>query len=127
MKDVRRPILAALTLLLAACTPSLNLQVALPEVPVPEFAVVLEASSSAGPAPLVVEFSADAQESAAYAWYVNDRKLAREQRFLTYTFREAGRYEVTVAAANAVGETDTDTVTVEVTDAEGDVPTLDTL
>ena len=116
---------ALLSLLLTACTPSLNLEVALPELTGPGFRVVLVASATNGPTPLTVEFAADARESATYAWYVNDRKLAREQRLLTYTFREAGSYRVTVAATNAVGETDTDTVTVDVIDArDASVDTL---
>ena len=110
--------LAVLALLLTACTPSLNLQVGLPELIGPGFRVALSASTMAGPAPLTAEFTADVQESSSYAWYVNDRKLSRKQRLLTYTFREAGSYQVTVAATNTVGETDTDTVTVEVVDAE---------
>ncbi len=110
--------LSSLALLLAACTPSLNLEVALPNLTRPGFSVVLEAGTATGPAPLTVEFAADARESATYTWYVNDRKLVREQRLLTYTFREAGSYRVTVAATNAVSETDTDTVTVDVTDAK---------
>ncbi len=114
--------LSSLALLLAACTPSLNLEVALPNLTGPGFSVVLEAGTATGPAPLTVEFAADARESATYTWYVNDRKLAREQRLLTYTFREAGSYRVTVAATNAVGETDTDTVTVDVIDV-GDTET----
>lgn len=118
---------AALALLLTACTPSLNLEVALPEITGPGFTVDLEASTATGVTPLVVEFSVDARESAVYAWYVNDRKLAREQSLLTYTFREAGSYQVTVAATNAVGETDTDTVTVEVTDTEGNAPAVESL
>ncbi len=124
MKGNKLLVPAALVLLLAACTPSLNLQVALPEITGPGFSVALEASAATGPAPLVVEFRADARESASYAWYVNDRKLAREQGLLTYTFREVGRYEVTVAATNAVDKTDTDTVTVEVT---GDAPAVESL
>lgn len=115
-------VLAALALLLTACTPSLNLEVALPELTGRGFSVALEASSATGPAPLTIEFAADARESAIYAWYVNDRKLGREQRLLTYTFGEAGSYRVTVAATNAVGETDTDTVTVDVIDV-GDTET----
>lgn len=111
-------VLAALALLLTACTPSLNLEVALPELTGPGFSVALASSTTTGSAPLTVEFTANVQESASYAWYVNDRKLAREQRFLTHTFREAGSYRVTVAATNAVGETDTDTVTIDVMDAE---------
>lgn len=115
-------VVAASALLLTACTPSLNVDVALPELTGPGFSVALEASSTTGPAPLVAEFAADARESATYAWYVNDRKLGREQRLLTYTFGEAGSYRVTVAATNAVGETDTDTVTVDVIDV-GDTET----
>ena len=118
-------VLAALALLLTACTPSLNLEVALPELTGPGFSVALASSTTTGPAPLTVEFAADAQESATYAWYVNDRKLTREQRLLTHTFKEAGSYRVTVAATSAVGETDTDTVTVDVMDAED--ATTDTL
>ena len=110
--------LAVLALLLTACTPSLNLQVGLPELAGPGFRVALSASTTTGPAPLTAEFTADVQESSSYAWYVNDRKLSRKQRLLTYTFREAGSYQVTVAATNTVGETDTDTVTVEVVNAE---------
>lgn len=111
-------VLAVPFLLLTACTPSLNLEVALPELISPGFSVTLEAGTATGPTPLTVEFSADARESATYAWYVDDRKLAREQHLLTYTFKEAGSYRVTVAATNAVGETDTDTVTVDVIAAE---------
>ena len=110
--------LAALALLLTACTPSLNLQVGIPELTAPGFRVALSASTTTGSAPLSVEFTADVQESASYAWYVNDRKLGKKQHLLTYTFKEAGSYRVTVAATNTVGETDTDTVTVEVTGAE---------
>lgn len=124
MKGTRRPILAAVALLLAACTPSLNLQVDLPGPAEISFTVLLEASTSTGVAPLTVVFTADAQESASYTWYVNDRRLARRQDILTYTFREAGSYEVTVAATNAAGETDTESVTVDVTGDESDSETL---
>lgn len=124
MKGTRRPILAAVALLLTACTPSLNLQVDLPVPAELTFTVLLEASASTGGAPLTVVFTADAQESASYAWYVNDRRLARRQDILTYTFREAGSYEVTVAATNAAGETDTESVTVDVTGDESDSETL---
>ena len=110
--------LAVLALLLTACTPSLNLQVGLPELTGPGFRVALSSSTTTGSAPLTAQFTADVQESASYAWYVNDRKLGRKQRLLTYTFKEAGSYRVTVAATNTVGETDTDTVTVEVVNAE---------
>lgn len=116
--------LAVLALLLTACTPSLNLQVGLPELTGPGFRVALGSSATTGPAPLTVEFTADVRESASYVWYVNDRKLGREQRLLTYTFREAGSYQVTVAATNTVGETDTDTVTVKVGTKNTTVGTL---
>jgi len=46
---------------------------------------------------------------------------------LTYTFREAGSYQVTVAATNAVGNSDTNTLTVEVTDTEGDGSAVESL
>ncbi len=118
MKGTRRPTLAAVALLLAACTPSLNLQVDLPGPAELGFTVLLEASTSTGPAPLTVVFTAGAQESASYGWYVNDRRLSRRQDILTYTFREAGSYEVTVAATNAAGDTDTESVTVDVTGDE---------
>ena len=78
------------------------------------------------PAPLTAQFVADARESATYAWFVNDRELSRERASLTYTFDKAGVYEVTVAATNAVGETDTESVTVEVMD-EGEGVTVDSL
>ena len=109
-------LLAVTALLLSACTPSLNLQVALPEIRPPGFDVALAASDTLGPAPLTAVFTADARESASYAWFVNDRELARERANLTYTFDKPGVYEVTVAATNAVGETDTESVTVEVTE-----------
>lgn len=96
----------------------------MPELSGPVFTVGLQASSSTGPAPLTVVFTADAQESASYAWYVNDRRLTRRQDILTYTFRETGSYEVTVAATNAAGETDTESVTVGVTGDESDSETL---
>ena len=106
--------LLATALLLSACTPSLNLQVALPEIRPPGFDVALAASETLGPAPLTAVFTAEARESASYAWFVDDRELARERANLTYTFDKPGVYEVTVAATNAVGETDTESVTVEV-------------
>lgn len=106
----------ATALLLSACTPSLNLQVALPEIRPPGFDVALAASDTSGFAPLTAKFTADARESASYAWFVNDRELPRERANLTYTFDQPGVYEVTVAATNAVGETDTESVTVEVTE-----------
>ncbi len=116
MTFTKRPVLAASALLLSACTPSLNLQVGLPDIPVPAFDVSLAASDTSGGAPLTAEFVADARESATYAWFVNDRELPRERASLTYTFDKPGVYEVTVAATNAVGETDTESVTVEVTE-----------
>lgn len=116
MNVAKRPVLAVAALLLSACTPSLNLQVGLPDIPVPAFDVALAASDTTGGAPLTAEFVADARESASYAWFVNDRELSREQANLTYTFDKPGVYEVTVAATNAVGETDTESVTVEVTE-----------
>ena len=112
----KRPVLAASALLLSACTPSLNLQVGLPDIPVPAVDVALAASETLGPAPLTAVFTAEARESASYAWFVNDRELPRERASLTYTFDRPGAYEVTVAATNAVGETDTESVTVEVTE-----------
>lgn len=125
VKKLLVPVLLVLSL--AGCTPSLNLQVALPKLTGSGFTVALETSATTGLAPLTVEFNADARESATYAWYVNDRKLARERGVLTYTFEQAGSYEVTVAATNAVGETDTETITVEATGAEGDPPAVDSL
>lgn len=117
MTKARQLTLAALALLLSACTPSLNLQVALPEIRPPGFDVTLAVSETSGTAPLTVVFAADARESATYAWFVNDRELPRERASLTYTFDKAGVYEVTVAATSAVGENSTDTATVEVIDA----------
>lgn len=124
MKKIQQPTFTVLALLLSACTPSLNLQVALPEIRPPGFEVALEASETTGVAPLTAEFTADAHESATYAWFVNDRELSRERASLTYTFDKAGVYEVTVAATNAVGETDTESVIVEVVDESATVETL---
>ena len=59
--------LLATALLLSACTPSLNLQVALPEIRPPGFDVALAASETLGPAPLTAVFTAEARESASYA------------------------------------------------------------
>ena len=120
MNVTKRPLLAVAALLLSACTPSLNLQVGLPDLPAPAFDVALAASDTSGSAPLTAEFIADARESATYAWFVNDRELPRERANLTYTFDQPGVYEVTVAATNAVGETDTESVTVEVEDVTVD-------
>lgn len=127
MKNPRRFSLAALALLLTACLPSFDLQVNLPEPTAFGFSVALAADATSGNAPLAVMFSADVRERASYTWYVNDRKLPGRRSTLAYTFTEVGRYEVTVAATNAVGEADTDTVTVEVTDAGSDETTVETL
>lgn len=118
---------AALALLLAACTPSLNLQVAIPKPSAAAFTVVLETETTTGTTPLLVAFIANTPESASYAWYVNDRKLSRAQETISYTFREAGSYEVTVAATNAAGVTDTDSVTIAVSDQNGEDVAVESL
>jgi ABC-type spermidine/putrescine transport system permease subunit I len=52
------------------------------------------------------------------AWFINDRKVGGQRSTLTFTFKEAGSYEVTVAATNAAGEADTDSGVIEVSDEE---------
>lgn len=116
--------ISAVALLLTACTPSLNLEVAIPRPSSVGFSVVLEADATTGAAPLPVVFTASTPESATYAWYVNDRKLGVRRSTLKHTFREAGSYEVTVAATNAAGEADTASLQVEVAGPEVTVEEL---
>lgn len=120
MKSHKLSVVTALALFVTACTPSVNLQVAIPRPSAPEFAVELRANANTGAAPLPVVFTAATSESATYAWFINDRKVGGTRSTLTYTFKEAGSYEVTVAATNAAGEADTDSGIIEVLD-EGDV------
>lgn len=125
MKPTTFTLFAALTLGLVACAPpsinpSINLQLTPPAPREEVFSVQLRSSASDGPAPLRVVFAAEDLESASYSWFLDDRKLDGERDTLTLTFRNAGTYRVTVAATNAVGETDTDTVEVNVTDVPAD-------
>lgn len=122
MKPTTFILFAALTLALVACAPpsinpSINLQLTPPAPREEAFTVQLRASALTGPAPLKVTFAAEAFESATYAWFLGNRQLGGERDTLTLTFRNPGSYRVTVATTNAVGETDTDTVEVTVTDA----------
>lgn len=125
MKPILLLPLVALSLGLVACfpptiNPSINLQLTPPAPREATFGVQLRPSATSGPAPLQVTFVAEDSESATYAWFLGDRELDGERDTLTLTFRNAGTYRVTVAATNAVGETDTDTVEVMVTDAPAD-------
>ena len=113
--------LAGPILFLAACTPSLNLEVAIPRPSPAEFTVVLEADATTGTFPLPVVFTAVTPESATYAWFINDRKVSTKRSILTYTFKEPGSYEVTVASTNTAGNADTDSVVIEVVDMESEV------
>ncbi len=118
MKFNKSIVLGALALVLTACTPSVNLQLAIPRPSAPEFSVDLKASANTGAVPLPVVFTAATPERATYAWFINDRKVGGKRSTLTYTFKEAGSYEVTVAATNAAGDATTDSGIIEVLDEE---------
>jgi PKD repeat protein len=67
------------------------------------FTVSLAADKMEGQAPLQVKFTATANQAATYTWYVNDRQLKADTPKLTYTFKHAEAYVVTVSATNGAG------------------------
>lgn len=78
----------------------------------------LSASSSSGAAPLIVEFTASTSDpdgdSLSYAWSQGGQSSTSESWVQSFT--EAGTYTVTLEVADGRGGTDTENVSVTVTD-----------
>lgn len=79
-----------------------------PPTPTPpgetDFTASLAADKTEGEAPLQVKYTVTASEAASFRWFVNDRQLEADTPTLTYTFKHAEAFVVTVSATNDAGD-----------------------
>lgn len=117
MARAARRALFAVPLVLAGCQ-----QAVIPEEPVNARPVVnLVAEPDNGPAPLTVELRADARDPEgaplSYRWFVGPESPEADAT-LTYTFEEPGEYTAEVIVSDGELDSEPDSVTIVVYDAD---------